>query len=419
MSFNIALSGLNAARNDLDVTGNNIANANTTGFKRSRAEFADVFAQSFGSIADTAIGGGVRTAAVTQQFEQGSIASTGNALDLAINGEGFFALSRNGEITYTRDGSFRVDREGFVINSGSQRLQVFPPLPTTDGFNTGSLADLQLNTAIGAPQATTEVTSTFNVAADSEGTSPDAASIDPAVDTTYNFTTSLTIFDSLGTPLTTTLYLARDNASTTPPVLDNPGTWFAKLTISGTEFATTTLNFDSNGQLTTAQPITLTAGTPFDPGNGADLIASLDFDFTDSTQLGTLSGVSNLVQDGFTTGQLVGLDVSDTGIVQARFTNGRTTPLGKIALATFNNTQGLSQEGDNQWAETFSSGSAQLGEPGASGFGLIESGGLEASNVDLTAALVNLITAQRNFDANSQVIRTENEVTQTAINLGR
>jgi flagellar hook protein FlgE len=452
MSFNIALSGLNAARNDLDVTGNNIANANTTGFKRSRAEFADVFAQSFGSIADTAIGGGVRTAAVTQQFEQGSIASTGNALDLAVNGEGFFVVSRNGAITYTRDGSFRVDREGFVINSNSQRLQVFPTLPTSTGFNTGALTDLQLNTAVGAPEQTTEVTATFNVAADSEGTAntaaqtdpPAAGEINPANDSTYNFTTSLTVFDSLGTPHTTTLYLARDSTDSEPDgVLDNPGQWFAHLYVGGQFFGAQTLNFDANGQLIPIEeldgggnPVAGTetfnfvfgniaadpvadAGTGFDPGNGASEIFALTFDFTNSTQLGTTSGVTNLVQDGFTTGQLVGLDVSDSGIVQARFTNGRTTPLGKIALANFNNTQGLSQEGDNQWAETFASGAAQIGEAGGSGFGLIESGGLESSNVDLTAALVNLITAQRNFDANSQVIRTENEVTQTAINIGR
>lgn len=406
MAFNIALSGLTAARSDLDTTGNNIANANTTGFKKSRAEFADVFSQAFGSTSDTAIGSGVKLAAVTQQFEQGNVENTGNALDLAINGEGFFVLSDDGAQTFTRDGAFRIDREGFVVNSSGQRLQAFPPSASGSGFNTGSLSDLQLTTGVGLPQATNEITTALNFAADDAVQGGAASDIDPSDDSTFNFTTSVTVFDSLGAEHTATVYARR---------LGNLS-WGTRVFVDGNDMGTQDLSFDSNGQLTTGQP--LTYPNTFTPTNGAAPI-SLDFDYSGTTMLGSSFSVNNLVQDGFTTGQLVGIDVSDTGVISARYTNGRSTALGQVALANFNNPQGLSQIGDNQWVESFDSGAAEIGEAGASNFGLLESGSLEVSNVDLTQELVKLITAQRNFDANSQAIRTENEITQTAINISR
>ena len=406
MAFNISLSGLTAARADLDTTGNNIANSNTTGFKKSRAEFADVFSQTFGSITDKAIGSGVKLAAVSQQFNQGNIENTGNALDLAINGEGFFMVDDNGAQSFTRDGTFRIDRDGFVVNSNGQRLQAFPPSASGTGFNTGNLADLQLTTGVGLPQATTEVNAALNFAADDPVLGGAASAINPNDDSTFNFTTSVTVFDSLGAPHTATLYARR---------LSNLD-WGTQVRVDGTNIGTQDLQFDSNGQLTTGQPMTFP--TPFTPTNGAAPL-TLDFDFSDTTALGNAFSVNNLGQDGFTTGQLIGIDIADSGVVSARFTNGRSSALGQVALANFNNPQGLSQDGDNQWLESFESGAAQIGEAGAANFGLLESGSLEVSNVDLTQELVKLITAQRNFDANSQAIRTENEITQTAINLGR
>ena len=475
MSFNIALSGLGAARSDLDVTGNNIANASTAGFKKSRAEFADIFASNFSRVSDTAVGGGVRVASVSQQFEQGNVRNTGNALDIALVGEGFLVVeSGDGEASYTRDGAFGIDREGFVVNNFNQRLQVYPPGTIEGSFNTGTLSDLQLTTTVGEPSATSSVEASLNFAAEPEQVNQaflDGDAIDPTDDGTFDFTTSLTVFDSLGSPHTATIYARRKTiadvtdatgAPSGTPVESND--WELALYIDGrsysdfqdagandgdpstppdSPFATINLSFDRNGRVISPADADVTVGTPdpsevnffFGPGdlgtapdsatltplelgNGA---ADLSFllDFTGTTMLGTRFSVNDLLQDGFTTGELAGIDISDDGIVQARFTNGRTDPLGKIALANFNNPQGLTQAGDNQWLESFESGDVLLGEANASGFGSIQAGSLEESNVDLTEELVNLITAQRNFDANSQVIRTENEVTQTAVNLGR
>ena len=460
MSFNIALSGLTAARADLDVTGNNIANANTAGFKKSRAEFADIFAQNFARVSDSAVGGGSRVASVSQRFEQGNIQNTDNALDIAVVGEGFFVVEDgDGIVSYTRDGSYSVDRDGFVVNNFGKRLQVFPPTAVLGTFNTGSLVDLQLTTSVGAPSATSEVEASLNLAAEPAEILQavvDGDAIDPTDVDTFQFTTSLTVFDSLGAPHTATIYARRATTIGLPVGAGAATTndWEVALYIDGDnsvtigdrdddaattgsgEFLTNiTLSFDDNGALVT--PATPTATNPdpsrvdFFDGSGATTpFTSLElengsqplqflFDFTGTTQLGTRYAVNNLEQDGISTGELAGVDISDEGVVQARFTNGRTDALGRIVLANFNNPSGLTQNGDNEWFESFDSGLVQYGEPGSSGFGSVQSGGLEESNVDLTEELVNLITAQRSFDANSQVIRTENEVTQTAVNLGR
>lgn len=459
MSFNIALSGLTAARANIDVTGNNIANANTTGFKKSRAEFADIFAQNFARVSDSAVGGGARVASVSQRFEQGNIANTGNALDIAVVGEGFFVIEADdGVVSYSRDGAFNVDRDGFVVNNFGKRLQVFPPTNTPGTFNTGTLTDLQLTTDLGAPSSTSEVEASINLAAEPAEilqAVTDGDPIDPTDVDTFQFTTSLTVFDSLGAPHTATVYARRTSIIGLPvgtPAATND--WEVALYVDGSNFVTLgdrdddaattgsgetltniTLSFDVNGLLTTPATPSPTnpnpgaadffdgsgATTPFtavELENGAEPLQFL-FDFTGTTQLGTRSGVNNLEQDGFSTGELAGVDISDEGVVQARFTNGRTEGLGRIVVANFNNPAGLTQNGDNEWFESFDSGLVQYGEPGSSGFGTLQSGGLEESNVDLTEELVNLITAQRSFDANSQVIRTENEVTQTAVNLGR
>src|SRR5690606_9688910 len=195
MPFRLALSGLNAASTDLTVTANNVANVATSGFKSSRAEFADLFATSQHGVSATAIGNGVRVSDVTQQFTQGNIDFTDNSLDLAISGQGFFILSDGGALSYTRSGAFQVDQAGYVVNAKQQRLQVYPPLPT-GGFNTGGLSDLSLTTTVSAPQATTAVDVTLNLPADAAV--PPTAVFNPADPTSYNHATSLTVYDSLG-----------------------------------------------------------------------------------------------------------------------------------------------------------------------------------------------------------------------------
>jgi flagellar hook protein FlgE len=405
MPFNIALSGLNAASSDLKVTGNNIANASTVGFKQSRAEFADVYAEAYGGISKTAIGGGVRLEAVTQQFGQGNIDFTGNSLDLAISGQGFFMLSDRGAPIFSRAGSMQVDRDGWVVNSQGHRLQVFPALdPAGNSFNTGTPSDLQLVTSDAPPQASTNVDALLNLNADAAILG--AGAIDPAVPSSYSYSSTLTVYDSLGAPHTATTYFRRTGNLT----------WDTRLVIDGDAAQTTgvqTLTFNSTGQLTTAMPVNYGA---FTPTNGADPIA-LDYDLSGTTTYGGGFSVNNLSQDGFTSGQLASIEIDDSGTIAARYTNGQAVALGRVALANFANPQGLQQLGDNAWAETFASGAAQIGEPGSASLGLIQAGGLEQSNVDISEQLVNLITAQRNFQANAQVITTADSVTQTIINI--
>ena len=419
MPFRTALSGLNAASADLRVTGNNIANSGTVGFKESRAQFADVFALSYGGISQTAIGSGVRLSAVTQQFGQGNIDFTGNNLDLALNGQGFFVLNDSGTQVYTRAGAFQVNRDGYVVNSEGQRLQVFPPQDTIgDQFNTGLVTDLQLSTSEAPPRATSEVDARLNLSASATAIDPAATPFDKMDPGTFHNSTSVTVYDSLGQAHTATLYFVKR-----PPVPGDPGIpWESYLTINGQDVpsggptASQELRFGPDGLL--VDPTAPISFGEFTPENGADPL-NIEFDLTNATQYGAAFNVTSLRQDGFTTGRLSGVDIDPTGVVFARFTNGQAMSLGKVALANFSNPQGLQQLGDNTWGATFGAGDRILGQADTGNFGLIQSGGLEASNVDIAQQLVNLITAQRNFQANAQVISTADTVTQTIINIRR
>ena len=410
MTFRIALSGLNAASTDLEVTGNNIANASTTGFKDSRAEFADVYANSVSGRSGNSAGQGVRVARIAQQFTQGVVEFTSNNLDLAINGEGFFVLKDgNGSQLYTRSGAFSADREGYVVNHAGQRLQVYPATTSAGGtttFNTGVLNDLQLPTQPSPPQATGSIYAALNL--DAQQVVP-AAAFDPSDPGSYNHSTSIVTYDSLGNDHTTTMYFRK--------TADNQ--WSGYLYVDGNAVtsggaASFALDFDSAGALINPANglVTMDAYTP--PG-AAPL--NLVMDFGNTTQYGGPFSVNSLGQDGYSSGRLSGVDIDSDGIVFARYTNGQSSAIGKVALAKFNNSQGLRQVGDTNWVETFPSGDAQLGEAGTSSFGAIQSGALEASTVDIAEQLVNLITAQRNFQANAQVITTSDTITQTIINL--
>jgi flagellar hook protein FlgE len=404
MSFGIALSGINAAQSDLNVTANNIANSATTGFKQSRSEFAELFAVSPQGVGRTQVGNGVKVAAVAQQFTQGNINTTNNSMDLAMSGQGFFVLSDGGASAYTRAGAFQIDNSGYVVNSEDQRLQVYPA--TTGGlFNTSTLTDLRLVTSESPPSATTNVETVFNLTANA--TQPTVPTFDPADPLSYNNATSLTVFDSLGAAHTASMYFVKTAT---------PNAWQSRLYVDGTAVGTPqTLQYSNTGVLTT--PANGQVAFPaYTPATGAAAI-TLNFDLTRTTQYGDTFNVTSVTQDGFTTGRLIGIDIDPTGIVQARFTNGRSLQLGQVAVANFANAQGLQQLGNTSWAETFGSGQAVNGQAGNSGFGLIQSGALESSNVDITAQLVNMITAQRNFQANAQMIQTADQVTQTIINI--
>src|SRR5512139_1255256 len=404
MTFRLALSGLNAAQSDLGVTANNIANSSTSGFKRSRVEFSELFAVSPQGVASLAAGNGVRVSDISQQFSQGSIDFTDNNLDLAISGPGFFTLSDGGSQVYTRAGSFKTDAGGYVVNAQGQRLQVYPPI-VGGGFNTGSMADLRLVTSESAPSATSQVEMLMNLPSDA--TAPVNPTFDPTDPTSFNRATSLTIYDSLGAAHTGTMYFTN---------LATAGDWSARLYIDGTAIGgPQALSFDNVGQM--VAPATGQIAYPaYTPATGAAAM-NVTFDFGGATQYGNTFSVSNITQDGYTTGRLIGMEIDKSGTVQARFTNGRSITLGQVALSNFANPNGLQQLADTNWAETFTSGQALRGQAGNSGLGLIQSGALEASNVDITTQLVNMITAQRNFQANAQMISTSDQITQTIINI--
>lgn len=410
MPFRIALSGLNAATTDLEVTGNNIANAATKGFKESRAEFGDLFA---GAIQDTAAGSGqgVRVARVAQQFSQGSVDFTSNNLDLAISGQGFFVVeAEDGTVGYTRAGAFSVDRTGNVVNNANDNLQVYPAVTGAGGsttFSTGVLQDLVLPTTPSSPLPTGNIDASLNL--DASNTVPTTA-FAPNDPTSYNSSTSTTMYDTLGNAHTTTLYFRKTSANN----------WNAFMYVDGVAatsggVAAIPLGFSSSGALTTPASGSITLD-PLTPSGGAGA-QTMVLNMSGTSQYGASFAVNNLSQDGYTSGRLAGVDIDEDGIVFARYTNGQSSALGKVALAKFNNNQGLRQIGDTKWAESFQSGTAQLGEAGTSSFGQIQSGALEASNVDIAEQLVALITAQRNFQANSEVISTGDTITQTIINI--
>jgi flagellar hook protein FlgE len=405
MSFNIALTGLDAANQDLNVTANNLANVSTAGFKGSRAEFGDLFASTQSGVSATAVGNGVAVSEVAQQFTQGNIETTGNNLDLAVSGNGFFTLSTGGALSYTRDGQFQLDQNGNVVTAQGANLQVYPPL-ATGGFNTGGLQNLSLTTNESAPNATTTAQITANLPA--SATTPADATFSPTDSNSYTNTTSLTTYDSLGAAHTATLYFIK---GATPA-----NSWNTQLYVDGNAVGgQQALQYDSNGALTSPAN-GLVPFPAYQPATGANPM-TMTFDFSKTNQFGDSFGVTAVNQDGFTTGKLTGISIDQSGVVQARFTNGRSVNLGQLAMANFANTQGLQQLGNATWAQTNASGQAVQGVAGNSGFGSVESGSIEESNVDTTAALVQMIQAQRNFQANAQMIQTDNQITQTIIGI--
>jgi flagellar hook protein FlgE len=404
MTFRVAISGLSAAQAELSTTANNIANSSTTGFKASRVQFGELYSASAQGEGAFAVGSGVKVTGVSQQFNQGAINFTDNGLDLAISGSGFFVLGSDSGRVYSRAGSFKVDRDGYVVNNGGLRLQVFPPV-SGGGFNTGATADLRLQSGESAPAATNRVGVTFNLPGNASG--PPSTPFDPANPDTYNYSTAMTVYDSLGAAHTATVYFSKLAA-------DN--TWEQRLYIDGNaigdaqtlEYSNTgALVAPANGEVTFPEYTTQTGAAPL----------QLDFDFRASTQYGTAFSVSAVEQDGYTTGRLIGVETQVDGVVQARFTNGRSVALGKVALAQFASLDGLQQMADTTWSESFASGPALLGEAGSGGAGVIQSGALESANVEVTEQLVNMITAQRNFQANAKMISTADAISQTVINI--
>ncbi len=404
MSFQQGLSGLFAASRNLDSIGNNVANANTVGFKSSSVIFADVYASSLGATSGNSIGIGTAVAAVRGNFGQGNVSTTSNPLDLAINGQGFFRLDTNGAINYSRNGQFHLNKDGFIVNSNGGKVTgygvdangniiIANPVPvqiSSAQLNATPTAAAQIGLNLDARDAI--ITAPFSITNSS----------------TYNKATSITVYDSLGNSHSLATYYAKTAANT----------WSIYGAVDGTALpaAIGQLNFNTDGTLGTAVPplpfsvtMTLPAG-PVTP-------QTFTLDYTGSTQYASGFGVDTLTQDGFSAGMLAGYGISDDGIILGRYSNGQSRNLGQVVLANFKNPQGLEPLGNNAFAESAESGQPIPGTPGSSSFGVVQSGAVEESNVDLTQELVNMITAQRVYQANAQTIKTQDQVLNTLVNL--
>ena len=419
MSFQQGLSGLNASSKNLEIIGNNIANSNTFGAKVSRGEFSDVYANALNGAGSNAVGIGTTLAAVSQQFTQGNITSTDNPMDLAINGAGFFQVSdgRN-PVMYSRNGQFKVDRSGYIVNNQAQRLMGYPA-DGTGVIQPGNAAALQLPTAGINPQASSQIELEMNLDARVATTAPSVgAAIDFGNPKTYNNATSLTVYDAKGQDVALTYYFQKSATDTWNVFVTANG-----VPVNGTlaaPVATTTINFPANGGTPTAPigPVAFDVPATVNAVGAQTLaITGVQLDLTGATQYGAGFGVTNLSQDGYAAGQLTGISIESNGIVMARYSNGQNKPAGQIELATFRNPQGLQPQGGNAWARGFNSGDPILGVAGEGNLGVLQAGALEESNVDLTAELVSMITAQRVYQANAQTIKTQDQVLQTLVNL--
>lgn len=440
MSFNIGLSGLYAANKSLDVAGNNIANVATVGFKASRAEFADQYAQSIrGTSGGTDVGSGVRTAAVTQQFTQGALTTgTGRDLDLAINGNGFFLVSNNGEKLYTRAGNFHTDSSGNIIDTNGNNLQGYG-VDANGNVMTGVLTNLKVDTSNMAPKATGEINIKSNL--DSSKPIVTGAAFDPADTTTYTSTFSTPIYDSQGNEHTLSQYFRKtDTNSWTMYTLVDGRNVQDPTTEPAVAADQTQLKFDESGNLITTPAPVSTAGVVVNADgtftisgwkpaqsktvgstttwveNGA-ASKEMKLDMLATTQTNAAGGAISKTQDGNYTGQISAMNVDSSGNLFATYTNGQSKVIGQVALTTFANVQGLAPAGGTMWRETYASGIPVTGAPESGTLGSITGSALEESNVDLTGELVELIKAQSNYQANAKTISTESTILQTTIQM--
>lgn len=432
MSFNIALSGVNAAQKDLDVTANNIANVNTLGFKESRAEFSDVYSNSIFANAKTQTGSGVQTAAVSQQFHQGALLFTENSLDMAIDGSGFFVMSNEqGSLdrTFTRAGAFGLNDEGFVTNSQGHFLQTYPANEdgTPTGLGINSTQALKIPDKAGQPAKTENVKSGINLPTKADPLV--ATDFDPTDSETYTSSTSMTVYDSMGDTHTLTQYFVKTGPSAdgvTPEVEDNE--WEMFVFVDGKnalkdDGATPPvpesfqLNFDTAGNLTTTPTPVEIETEELEFTNGSAIDQQITIKIPSATLNSGAFEVTENSQDGTTVGRLTKVDVGPDGLVQATYSNGSTENLGIVAMARFPNEQGLTQVGNTQWRESLLSGDVVTGQPNTGVFGKISVAALEQSNTDLTSELVDLITAQRNFQANSRALEVNSTLQQTILQI--
>ena len=424
MSFYTSLSGLKGAQTDLSTVSNNIANVGSFGFKKSRAQFGDIVAAS-----RTTAGQGTRLKKIEQQFSQGGFEASSKELDLAIAGNGFF-MTRDGltggTTYFTRNGSFAIDSERYLVDSNGGYVQVLP-VDQEGNVSSGGITsarNLQLPLTSGTPRPTSLMELSIGFPSNADVPADRAQysggyTFDRLDPNSYNHSTQTVVYDSTGKALPATLYFARTQSTATG---DATNTWDTYVFVGneqasagGTPPTPITLEFDAAGALVSpTTPAALSAVQP--AGASAPISLTLDFGAATNQSTGTFT-LASLEQDGFAAGKLDDVSISEEGLVTATFSNGETQALGKLVLATFSNPTGLKQRGDARWSVTGDSGDAIVGTAGEDGFGRVQSGALERANVDITEELVALIAAQRNFQANAKAIETANTMTQAIFNL--
>lgn len=434
MSNYVSLSGLSAAQLDLNTTSNNIANANTYGFKESRAEFGDVYSNSLFTNAKTTPGGGVQANKVAQQFEEGSSIYTNNPLDLRVSGTGFFAVAKDKLIPHqnelTRNGAFHLNKDNYMVTSNDEYLLGYNVNPDSGDVTSFEPQPLNIPAEFGKPKQTANIEVGVNLPAN--GALKDPALFDYTDPETYNRSTSSTIFDSMGQSYKLTSFYLKDRTQ--------PNTWQVYYTVtdkngeqplniasgdatSGNGHVGHTLKFNNDGTLASVnngQPLVsdpLGSGNNAIDLNGADVNQTLAFKLDAATQFAAPFELTKFDEDGATTGFLTKVDINEEGSVLGTYSNGENVTLGRVGLVRVANEQGLDKKGGTQWNSTTMSGDAIWGESNKGSFGTIQSGSLEQSNIDMTQELVDLISAQRNFQANSRALEVHNQTQQTILQI--
>ena len=400
MAFSQAVSGLNAAATNLDVIGNNIANSATYGFKSGTASFADMFAGS-------KVGLGVKVAGITQDFTDGTTTNTGRGLDVAISQNGFFRLvDSNGSVFYSRNGQFKLDEHRNLVNMQGLQLTGYPatgtPLTIQQGANP---TNISIPNTLMAAKTTTTASMQINL--NSSDPLPTVKTFDVTNADSHNKKGSVTVFDSQGNAHDMSIYFVKTGDNNWDVYTQDSSDTASKADLA------TTLEFNANGVLVKGEIANIKTGAI----NGADP-AIFSLSFLNSMQQNT--GANNIVattQNGYKPGDLVSYQINDDGTVVGNYSNEQTQLLGQIVLANFANNEGLASEGDNVWSATQASGVALLGTAGTGNFGALTNGALEASNVDLSKELVNMIVAQRNYQSNAQTIKTQDQILNTLVNL--
>jgi len=414
------ISGMNANGLALSVIGDNIANMNTIGFKSSRTLFGDVLSQTI--MGTSQVGRGVFVNDVMPQFTQGSFESTSNVLDMAIEGDGFFIVNDSGGNYYTRAGQFSIDKDGYIVLANGMRLQGYT------GIDAGGLGDINVTNVNSSPTATSKVTLSANL--DSRGSIPPPFDVTNP-NTTSNFSSSITVYDSLGNGHVITIYFRKAVEAPT----GNTWQWFTVVGASDSYSGNTevqaqgTLSFTNSGALNSESSITYPGGG-FDFNGGAAQDQQIVFDFGKSiaeagtgldgvTQFGSISATIFQNQNGYAAGSLKSVTVSREGVITGIFTNGQTRSISQVALAKFTAPTELTKMGENLFAESYESGQPIIGTPGGAGLGQLLSNTVELSNVDLAEEFVRMILSQRGFQANSRIVTTTDEMLQELVNLKR